>query len=316
LLNASFSKQPRSYYELNLLGIDGWRRLSLEFGGELQVDWSGTVEWRVPGVEAEELRHSVAKHQEWGYSTRLIEEAGVRRMLPNVNPGVIGAASFSDQEGAVDPVHAVKVLLKRAEQAGARVEFPCAVTGIRLDGGNRVKGVETTKGDLVADFLVAAAGVDTPRLCRMVDVDVPLKESPGVLAHTVPQPRLLDPVALGPRVTMKQKRDGRIVTGTDFGGTPSANQNKAFGQELLRNAQKYVARLKTAELEKVTLGYRVMPTDEFPIVGFTERCPNLYVTAMHSGMTLSPLIGQLAATEILDGTRVGLLQPYRLSRFR
>jgi len=30
-LNATFSKQPRSYYELNLAGIAGWRRLSLEF---------------------------------------------------------------------------------------------------------------------------------------------------------------------------------------------------------------------------------------------------------------------------------------------
>jgi glycine/D-amino acid oxidase-like deaminating enzyme len=36
---------------------------------------------------------------------------------------------------------------------------------------------------------------------------------------------------------------------------------------------------------------------------------------MHSGITLSPLIGQVAAMEILDGADVDLLNPYRPSRF-
>ncbi|MGH9840604.1 MAG: hypothetical protein ACREEM_17645 [Blastocatellia bacterium] len=42
---------------------------------------------------------------------------------------------------------------------------------------------------------------------------------------------------------------------------------------------------------------------------------NLYVAAMHGGVTLAPLVGQLAAMEILDGVQVDLPQPYRLSRF-
>jgi glycine/D-amino acid oxidase-like deaminating enzyme len=36
---------------------------------------------------------------------------------------------------------------------------------------------------------------------------------------------------------------------------------------------------------------------------------------MHSGITLSPLIGQVAATEILDGVAVDLLTPFRPQRF-
>jgi glycine/D-amino acid oxidase-like deaminating enzyme len=68
-------------------------------------------------------------------------------------------------------------------------------------------------------------------------------------------------------------------------------------------------------LETVTVGHRVLPRDEHPIVGFTERCPNLYIAAMHSGITLSPLIGQVAAEEILDGVAVDLLAPYRPARF-
>ena len=68
-------------------------------------------------------------------------------------------------------------------------------------------------------------------------------------------------------------------------------------------------------LERVSLGWRVMPVDEFPIVGFAEECPNLYVVATHSGVTLAPLIGEYAVQEIIDGVRVEMLARYRLSRF-
>jgi glycine/D-amino acid oxidase-like deaminating enzyme len=68
-------------------------------------------------------------------------------------------------------------------------------------------------------------------------------------------------------------------------------------------------------LERVSLGWRVMPQDEFPIIGFADACPNLYVIATHSGITLSALFGELATSEIMDGPKTGILDPYRLSRF-
>ena len=55
--------------------------------------------------------------------------------------------------------------------------------------------------------------------------------------------------------------------------------------------------------------------DGFPILGFTAAVPNLYVTLMHSGVTLAPLVGEFAAREIADGVAVGMFEPYRLERF-
>jgi glycine/D-amino acid oxidase-like deaminating enzyme len=55
--------------------------------------------------------------------------------------------------------------------------------------------------------------------------------------------------------------------------------------------------------------------DGHPIVGADARAPGVYLAVMHSGMTLAPLVGQLAAIEILDEVRVEILEPYRISRF-
>jgi glycine/D-amino acid oxidase-like deaminating enzyme len=314
-INSTFSKQPRPYYDLNLLGIAGWRRLTEEFAGDLQIQWGGSVEWFAPETpDVEKLKRNVRTHQQWGYPAHLVDEAEIHRLLPSIAPGPVGAACYSEIEGTVDPMQALGVLLKHGQKLGARLEYPCEVTGISITG-DQVSGVQTTRGPMAADFLVLASGVDTPRLAKMVGINVPLKESPGLLAHTKPQPRLLDRIALAPGTNIKQNPDGRIVTGTDFEASATLDTSAEVGMKLLHNAEKFLDRLKGAQLETVTLGHRVLPQDGHPVVGFAERCPNLYITAMHSGITLSPLIGQVAAMEILDGVAVDLLKPFRPARF-
>lgn len=46
-LNAS-SKSPRGYYELNLAGMLGGRRLAIEIGPSLPVQWGGGLQWCKP----------------------------------------------------------------------------------------------------------------------------------------------------------------------------------------------------------------------------------------------------------------------------
>ncbi len=311
-INATFSKQPRAYFDLNMAGIAGWRRLSLEFGNELQIQWGGSVEWVAAGADSERLRSNVKRQEDWGYATEIIDAGRIATLLPPVSTGPVAAACFSEIEGTLDPMHALGVLLSKARAAGADVQHPCEVTGISMFNG-RVKAVQTSRGPMEADYFVIAAGTGTTALARMAEVNVPLKESPGALAHTRPMKRLLNHVALAPGATIKQNPDGRIVTGTDFGGSPITEASREYGMKLLRNASRFLPALDSAELEVTTLGHRVLPRDEYPVVGFARS--NLYVAAMHSGITLSPLIGQVAAMEILDGADVDLLKTFRPSRF-
>jgi glycine/D-amino acid oxidase-like deaminating enzyme len=301
-INATFSKRPCAYYELNVLGMAEWRRLEIDLDGELKVQWGGSVAWCPSGPEAEELRQNVHDHQQWGYATQLIHEEELRRLLPAVSPGACDAACYCEQEGAVDPVDAASLLLRKAREFGAELQCPREVTTLDLEAGT----------------IVLACGVDLPRLAQMAGVHAPLKDSPGVLVHTAPLPRLIHSVVLAPGVHFKQTLDGRIVAGGQVvagAGTAVTAANVDQAGEIFRQAVRFLPQLQDAAIEHVTLGYRVMPQDEYPILGFAERCPNIYLAATHSGVTLAPLIGRLAALEILDGVPVSLLDPYRPSRF-
>jgi len=202
---------------------------------------------------------------------------------------------------------------------GGEVRYPFPVDALQLEGG-RVTAVRSGESSFEASTVVLAAGVATERLADMAGISVPLKESQGVLVHTRPQPKLIDRVVLAPGVHCKQKLDGRVVVGGQIvagAGTavtqkPEPNED---GQRILREAARILPGVRGVAVERVTVGHRVMPVDEYPVVGFSERCPNVYIAAMHSGVTLAPLIGQFAALEILDGARVNLLDPYRPSRF-
>jgi len=314
-INATFSKRPRAYFDLNYQAMAEWRRLELELNGRLNVQYGGSIAWFPAGPEADDLVASVRAHQQWGYAARLIDQGDFQRLAPSVSPGTYAVACHSEQEAAVDPSDALAVLLERARALGAELRCPSKVTGLDLDG-TFVRRIETDQAPIEAATLVLACGVNSPEIAQIAGCRLALKGSPGVLVHLKPQPRLLNCVVLAPGVHCKQGADGRIVAGGQIvAGLGTASTEAADADQILQQVRQVLPDLRDAQVERVTLGYRVMPEDEYPIIGFTKTCRNLYVAAMHSGVTLAPLIGRLAATEIIDGISVDSLQPYRPDRF-
>ncbi|NPB39923.1 FAD-binding oxidoreductase, partial [Shigella sonnei] len=88
-----------------------------------------------------------------------------------------------------------------------------------------------------------------------------------------------------------------------------------FGKTIQDAAACYLPALGKAEIERVSIGQRVVPRDSLPVVGFAPRLGGLYVAVTHSGVTLAPALGRLAALEILDGVVADPLANYRLGRF-
>lgn len=327
-INADFSKQPFHYHQLNRLSLMSYRILELQLPG-LPVQWGGCLQWLLDAPRADQLRRQVRQQQEWGYNVRLIGEQEFRDLESQFQPGKFLAASFAEFEGFLDPVATTAFLLKNAQTSGAEIIHPCKVVGFDFESG-RVRAVKTTMGPFPADFVILAAGVDTPSLASMADIHIPLVPAPGLLVHARPMPQLLRRVVVGPDAHLKQYHDGRMVIGDDLGPPqtsvheylsshpldfPTEAIRTLHQQRILKQASQYLPQVADAPVEKVTLGWRPMPKDGFPIVGPSSRCPNLYVVVTHSGVTLAPILGEIVSLEVLDGVEVRMLEPYRPSRF-
>ena len=211
------------------------------------------------------------------------------------------------------------MLLDAAQQAGAALECPVEVTGVeRADG--RLEAVNVHVGDRPgrrsADVLVVVAGRETSEVAALAGVDVPLVYSPGVLAHSSSVGRCLSRVVLAPTAHMVQRADGAVVTGTNFGGGPAGDLSPGHGAALIAEASRYLPALAGAGLDRLGIGHRPMPRDGLPVIGFAAESPDVYLAVSHSGVTLAPVLGVMAAAEILDGLSFELLEDFRPSRFR
>jgi len=87
------------------------------------------------------------------------------------------------------------------------------------------------------------------------------------------------------------------------------------GERILGRIREKMPGAVDAEYDFLTLGYRPMPVDEMPIVGFSPGNADVYVAVMHSGVTLAPIMGRYVAHEILNDRPIDELAPYRPDRF-
>lgn len=305
-INASY-RNPEPYYRLRFLSMQEYRRLEQEIEA-LEVSWQGCLIW---DREPEELAGFVAEHASWGYDIRMVD----RDEIAVLEPGLVALpprAAYAAGDGTIDPRAVTQALLDATSALGADIRLGQGVSA--FSPGSAGIRVTTEGGEWEVDGCVLAAGVASARFCDRLGIPLPMRSSPGVLAHSGPIGPLLNHVIEAPKLHAKQE-NGRIVVGEDFGGGPAPNDIEAEGQRLIELVQRHLQGAEDLTLERVTLGMRPIPEDGFPAIGFAPGVPGLYLATMHSGVTLAPAVGRFAAAEILDGVEVQLLEPYRPGRF-
>ncbi len=326
-LNA-FGKEPYGYHELNRRSMDIWHRFARDIQLGEGVHWGGEMRWVHTEADAAALRQRIQQLQSWGYPNRLISVDELQRLEPGIVTGEVRAASLGPIDGHVEAHKVIAACLRRAQARGAVVHTETAVQGLRLQHNGstarRVHAVQTTQGEILCDAVVLAAGTETTALAAMAGLHIPQEDSPGVVVRTDPRPRLLQSVsvlymppidATRPDIHLRQLADGSVQIGEGSQESLARDDSQAHADALLTRATHYLPALAGARAIPVPVGYRPMPHDGFPVLGFPEPVPNLYLALMHSGVTLAPLVGELAAMEIVDGARVQSLAAYRPERF-
>ncbi len=315
-LNASTKSNSRPYFELNRLGMAGWRVWQGEAGKPLPIRWDGAVYWRSETEPGAKLDQSFETVKRWGYAGQHIGPDDLRRLLPTIKGGPVTSGAFFPEEGSVDPAGAVSALLDRATRLGARVRYPVGVTELLIKNGI-VRGVRTDRGEISADTVVLAAGLGSKALAEAQGIRLPLNASTGILLHTQPTAPIVGRLAFAPRASFRQMTDGRILASIGHEGASMTGDGATaqISRDILDAAEAYLPALRNIPIERIGIGQRVLPADTFPIVGYAPGAEGLYLTTTHSGVTLAPIFGRFAATEILDGVRIDLLDGFRPERF-
>lgn len=319
----AFGKDPRHYHTLNRRSLDMWYRLAQQLDADIGVHYGGELRWENKAERATQLQRRISQLQAWGYPCRLITREEVSALEPDLDPRSLLVASHSEADIHVETDKFISVCLERAKEYGTKIYSGSQVTNF-VKHKEKIAAVKTGDSEILCDVVVLASGIHTTHLASLINVNVPQQCSPGIVIKTTPCVPLLCNVAIvhaPPKdgthghLHLRQLTDGtlRIGQGTQEGINRDESQEHA--DLLLAQAKTYFPTIADAKAIPTPIGYRPMPLDGFPILGFTKSVSNLYIALMHSGVTLAPLVGEMAALEITNDIQVDWFAPYRLERF-
>ena len=323
----AFGKEPYPYHDLNRRSVEAWRRFAPSFTGRRRDAWGGEMRWVHAAADAEALLQRIRQLQAWGYPNRLVTAAELQHLEPGLVPGTVSATSIGPIDGHVNPL---KSLLPVSSSARPRtvVHVDTPMSGLRLAANGstvrRVQAVQTAQGEIVCDGSGAGRRDRDYSSGGNGGAAYSSRREPwGGGAHRS-GPRVLQTVsvlymppvdAARPEIHLRQLADGTLQIGEGSQESLARDDSQAHADALLARATHYLPALAGARAIPVPVGYRPMPRDGFPVLGYPEPVPNFYLALMHSGVTLAPLVGELATMEIVDGARVQLLDAYRPERF-
>jgi D-amino-acid dehydrogenase len=253
-----------------------------------------------------------------GLRTEQLNGAEARSLEPELGASVVGGVHYPD-EAHCDSAGFVEAIATAARDAGAKLQT--RVEALRLlRSGGRVGGVETTRGRLRADTVVLAAGAWTSQLARDAGVFVPVVGGKGYhveLPDKPSAPRV--PVLLKEARVAITPLSSRVRIGGTFelcGLDESVSPRRVAA--LVAGATRGMPNLSGRTRLSTWRGLRPCAPDGVPIIGASERLPNLVLATGHAhmGLALAPITGRLVREIISDEEPSHDLCAVRPDRFR
>jgi D-amino-acid dehydrogenase len=285
---------------LRRLGVESlelYRGLAEKGGFDFGFRQSGSMTVFFTAEGLAHGREEARQLREVGATVEVLDGPAARAAEPALRPGVAGAL-LCREDALLVPDRFVKGLARVAESHGVRVVTGSEAIGFRTSG-DRISGVETTRGALAADTVVLAAGAWSPEVGRALGLRVPIQPAKGY-SLTYRRP------ARGPAIPLLPAEGRFSVTPMGeflrFGGTlelagMDLSINRRRVEALRRKALDCIEGTEELELLEIWRGLRPCTPDGLPLVGPSRRFGNLVLAAGHAmvGMSLGPVTGKLVA---------------------
>lgn len=314
------SKRPGLHLDLALAS----RRLYDSLSAELDADLEFTPDGGMVAIENEAqwefMSTFVAQQRAGGIEVELLTGDEARAAQPALAPHVVGA-STCDLDAEVNPLLLNAALLAAAERAGARVLRGTEMISV-VERSGRIRGIETTAGNLWADVVINAAGPWAGVVAERAGIGTPIRPRRGTILITEPVPPLLNGILLcaqyvaakhlyavsgeappyGVGLSLGQSAAGNLLIG---GSREFADFDREVPGELIttiaRHATRIVPGLAGTRLLRAMTGFRPSTGDGLPIIEQTR--PGWITAAGHEGdgIALAPITGHLVA-DLLRGS--------------
>ncbi|WP_049643193.1 NAD(P)/FAD-dependent oxidoreductase [Candidatus Rhodobacter oscarellae] len=282
-LNAS-STADMGYAQLRRASMELWHALK-DAHPDCPAFFPGALLW---GDDAGAVRAQEERMNALGWAALALDRAALEARIPGLNAPE--AALLLPREGYADPARITDWMTAQALAAGAWLIRGLVETveagRVTLASGEQLEAAKT----------VICAGNATGDLLASAGIDVPLRQSPGILMRTAPLPIQLPCVMATPKLDLWQGADGAVLMSSSLAKTPE-RADDLMASDAAAALRALVPGLTEAPVVEVTRRNRPIPKDGFPIVG-PSGLDGVWLAVTHSGMTLAPVIAEALADNL------------------
>jgi dimethylglycine dehydrogenase len=269
----------------------------------------------------DEYRRHRGKARAIGLPFEVIGPDEIGRLHPLVETrGLLGAA-WNPEDGHVDPTSVTRALVKGARDRGARILRHTPVTGLERTPGGEWR-IVTSRGDVLAEAVVNAAGTWAREVGRLVGLDLPIvaMEHQYLVTHAIPEIEALGrelPLVREVDVSyyLRQEGHGLLLGPYERGAKPFGvgGVPPEFGADLLppdperlrsivEGAMARVPALAGAGVARIVNGPITYTPDGNPLLGPAFGLPNFWLACgLSFGITQAGGAGRYLAEWIVNG---------------
>jgi len=327
------SKKPGVHLKLALESAKKFYNLKNELNYDIEYRNNGGMVVIENNEELKAMKIFVEKQKSIGLEVYLLDKDKAIEKEPALSHDILGS-TFSPLDAQVNQIYLSYAFINSAKNLGAKIYTHTEVTGIKLES-NKIRLIETTKGEIETEIVINAAGVYSPEIGRMVNLDIPIKPRRGQLLVTESVPKILNGVLIsakyiaakfnpslaeieGEGISIEQTASGNLLIGStrEFVG-----MNKNTTLEGINSIAKHIImlfpQLKEINIIRTFAGLRPYTPDGLPILGKVKEIEGFIMAAGHEGdgIALSPITGDLIAELVVEGKTSIPLDEFKLERF-
>lgn len=244
----------------------------------------------------------------------------VKKSYPFINTQDLLGATFCPLDAYADPGNVVQGYDSQARKLGVEIRLNEPVKEILLEG-ERVRGIKTPRGELLAPVIVNAAGPWFSQIASLAKLELPSKPFRRQVYVCSPMdeiPRQIPLVVdMDTGFYIHVEKNGTLLLGgTDRDTAPGYSTAVDWSclDSFIETAVHRIPALERAELNKAYVGIRSITPDYHGILGESKKRPGFFLAGGFGGQGFmhAPAIGLIAAELIING-KTGLVDTSPLS---
>ena len=301
--------------------LDIFETLSDELGMDIGLHQGGYLIVAYLESEFQQLKRNVQLQNSLGINSVILSHDEVKERFPALDISNAVGFTYHHRDGHADPFLTTLAYIEGAKRLGVNFFFRTRVTGIEVRG-DKVEGVQTSKGYISTKVVVNAAGPWARDIAQMVGLSIPVEPEAHEIVVTEPVPRILDPmvISFSGNFYMQQRPNGSFIMG--MGPEPYAHPQDQYSLTwkfpyiMAQKVTKLLPALRKVRLLRHWAGYYAVTPDRHPILGESKYVKGFYMSVGFSGhgFMLAPITGKLIA-EMITGKEpsidVSSLRPER-----